>query len=277
MTPGDSEAFHPFHSDQRFMKSLQRRSVSSLILLAFGCIAAFLPIRAAQIVYYVDGVSGNNPTRANDLLVRDRMVSLGHTVTTVLDSLGTAADTVGKDLIVISSSIQSGDMATYATTSLRTLALPIIDYESALYDELLMGASGANPVNQMSLTITLPAHPLAAGLSGTLNVYNSPGTMSNGVAGTLGSDATVVATLTTGEPAIFTYNTGNRLSDDTTLAAARRIGFFYNETGLTPNADGLKLLDATVNYALAPEPGSAMLLGTGLLGFMLLASRRRAP
>jgi hypothetical protein len=39
-------------------------------------------------------------------------------------------------------------MATFATNSLRTLPLPIIDYESALYDELLMGASGANPVTR---------------------------------------------------------------------------------------------------------------------------------
>ena len=258
------------------MKSLQRRSPSCFILVAFCCAAAFVPIRAAQVLYYVDGVNGNNPTRANDLLVRDRLVSLGHTVTTVLDSSGTIADTVGKDLIVISSSIQSGDMAAFATSSLRTLPLPIVDYESALYDELLMGASGLNPTNQIALTITLPAHPLAAGLTGTLNVYGVAASMSNGIAGTLGTDATVVATLTTGEPAIFNYNTGNRLSDDTTLAPARRVGFFFNETGLNPNADGFKLFDASVNYALVPEPGSTMVMGTGFLGFALIARGRRA-
>jgi hypothetical protein len=254
-----------------------KHSVS--IPFAVICLLSLLrpfTIRAAQIVFYVDGVTGGQPNRVGDIPVRDRLISLGHTVTTVLDSSGTIADTVGKDLIIISSSIQSGDMAAYATSSLRTLALPIIDYESALYDELLMGASGTNPVTLTSLNITSPSHPLAAGLSGTTTVYSSPNTMSAGVTGTLGNDATVVATMTTGEPGIFTYPAGGRLSDNTTLVAARRIGFFLNETGVpSANADSFKLLDAAVAYALVPEPGCASLFAFGVLGLTLRRGRRR--
>jgi hypothetical protein len=225
------------------------------VLLAFVCTEPLLPLHGAAVVFYVDGVSGGQPTAAGDILVRNRLISLGHTVTTVLDSAGNVADTVGKDLVVISSSVQSGDMAAYATNSLRTLPLPILDYEPALLDELLMGASGNNVDFQTSLIITEPTHPLAAGFSGTKVVYNTAGMMAFGVAFTLGTDATVVATSEAGDPAIFTYEKGSRLSDDSTIAAARRIGFYFNAVGApNANADGLTLFDAAVGRALIPEP-----------------------
>ncbi len=88
----------------------------------------------------------------------------------------------------------------------------------------------------------------------------------------MGSDAIVVATVATGDPAIFTYDSGNRLSDNFTLAAARRIGFYFNEPGVPgANADGLRLFDSAVSYALIPEPTCVSLLAIGFGG---LASRR---
>ena len=243
-------------------------------LITLSCLAAWEPVGAAEILFYVDGVAGNAPTRAGDIVIRDRLIALGHNVTTVNDSAGTITDVIGKSLIIISSSIQSGDLATFATTSLRTLALPILDYESALYDELLMGASGTNPTGLSTLNITLPAHALAAALTGAPAVYTGANVMSVGVTGTLGTDATIVATIASGEPAIFTYGTGNRLSDNTTIAAARRIGFYLNEPAATAfTADGLKLFDSAVNYALVPEPGSAFIMAAA---FLCVAGSRRS-
>jgi hypothetical protein len=245
------------------------------VWLVFACLGAFRSADAASIVFYVDGVSGGLPTRAGDIPVRNRLISLGHTVTTINDSAGTAADTVGKDLIVISSSVQSADMSAYAISFLSTAPLPILDYEPALFDELLMGASGNNIDAQSSVTITTPTHPLAAGFTGSVTVYNTPGMMAFGVPGTLGTDATVVATSDFGDPAIFTYDKGKRLSDDLTVAAARRVGFFFNEVGVPgANADGFKLFDTAVGYALVPEPACSTLLGIFLLGFASRHARR---
>lgn len=256
------------------MKALKSCLWLSIIVPAWSCFFAAAPLNGAAVVYYVDGVSGGQPTAPGDIAVRDRLVSLGHTVTTVLDSAGTASDTVGKNLVVISSSVQSTDMANYAINSLVTLPLPIINYEPALYDELLMSASGNNVVSQTSLIITDPTHPLAAGFSGTKVVYNTPDQMAFGVAFTLGTDATVVATSEAGDPAIFTYDPGDRLSDESTVAAARRIGFYFNAVGVqSVNSDGFLLFDAAVNRALIPEPGSIALLTTGLIG--LSWKRRR--
>ena len=231
-------------------------------------------LHAAAVVFYVDGVSGGQPTAAGDIAVRNRLMSLGHTVTTVLDSAGAATDTVGKNLVVISSSVQSGDMANYAVNSLLRLPLPIIDYEPALFDELLMGASGNNVDFQTSLIIADPTHPLAAGFSGTKMVYSTAGQMAFGVAFTLGSDATVVATSEAGDPAIFNYDLGDRLSDESTLAAATRIGFYFNAVSVPgANSDGFRLFDAAVDHALIPEPSTITLLMTALIG--LISARRR--
>jgi len=195
-----------------------------------------------------------------------------------LDSAGTVTDTVGKDLIVISSSVQSTDMANYAIASLVTLPLPILDYEPALYGELLMGADGPNATLQTSLIITDPTHPLAAGFSsGTRVVYTTANTMDFGVSFTLGSDAKVIATSEAGDPAIFTYERGDRLSDDSTLAAARRIGFFFNTVGVpNANSDAFRLFDAAVDRALIPEPSSMALLAALFVPLGSARSRYRS-
>ncbi len=96
--------------------------------------------------------------------------------------------------------------------------------------------------------------------------------MAFGIAFTLGTDATVVATSEAGDPAIFTYEKGSRLSDDNTIAAALRIGFYFNAVGVpNVNADGLTLFDAAVGRALIPEPAS---FGLCVLGLSALSSRR---
>jgi hypothetical protein len=255
------------------MRALRCHLWLRIALLGLNCFVT-VRLNGAAVVFYVDGVSGGQPTAAGDIAVRNRLISLGHTVTTVLDSAGTMTDTIGKNLVVISSSVQSTDMANYAINSLMTLTLPIIDYEPALYDELLMGASGNNIDLQTSLIIADPTHPLAAGFSGTKIVYSTAGQMAFGVAFTLGTDATVVATSEAGDPAIFTYDKGDRLSDDSTLAAALRIGFYFNAVGVPgANSDGFRLFDAAVNQALVPEPNSIALLTMAFLGFT--ARRRR--
>jgi hypothetical protein len=89
---------------------------------------------------------------------------------------------------------------------------------------------------------------------------------------TLGSDATLVAASEAGDPANFTYDLGDHLSDESTIAAATRIGFFFNAVGVPgANSDGFRLFDAAVGRALISEPSSIALLITALVG---LSARR---
>jgi hypothetical protein len=238
-------------------------------ILQFVSIAALLAVctligvshsRAANIVFYVDPAPVNGvPTAAGDLVVYQYLTNLGHTVTVILDSLGQAADLPGKDLVLISSSVGSGDMAAYSIGTLRTVNLPIISIEPALFDELLMAPNFTNPGGQSSMTITPEGvgHCLAAGKTGSVLVVNGSGTFSFATE-PLGPGALVIARgdqPAGAPPAIFLYDTGSVLMDGTTAAANKRIGFFMNATtGTGWNAAAFEFLDSALNYALPLTP-----------------------
>jgi hypothetical protein len=74
-----------------------------------------------------------------DNAVSNRLASLGFAVTRVDAIASVSGDANGKDLIVVSSSVASGDVATKFTAS----PVPLIDGESAIYDELGMDSSNS--------------------------------------------------------------------------------------------------------------------------------------
>ena len=105
----------------------------------FAAILGLGSLPAAEIVFYVDGVTGGAPNNARDLVLRDRLVNQGHIVTTILDSAGQVGDLSGKDLVLISSSTQSGDIAAFATATLRTADLSLMLCQNGV--TLLFGSS----------------------------------------------------------------------------------------------------------------------------------------
>src|SRR5207253_6509521 len=98
-------------------------------------------------------------------------------------------------------------------------------------------------------------HPLAAGfLAGLLTVTTSPQTFSQGtpvgahIVATLAADPTMAL--------LYAYEKGDKGVDGFVMPA-RRVFFFYeNNTAAAVNADGLKLFDAAVDFAMRPLTGS---------------------
>jgi hypothetical protein len=112
--------------------------------------------------------------QAGDNPVSNRLVSLGFTVTRIDAPASVTADANGKDLIVISSSVTSGDVATKFTAS----PVPVINGEPALFDELGMDANnaGGTSVTGTNLTIVNCVHPMAAGFpAGPVTVITASG------------------------------------------------------------------------------------------------------
>jgi hypothetical protein len=223
---------------------------------------------AAEILF----VGSTNPPTSSDQFVIDRLTTvLRHNVTLVTGPGSTTADALGKQLVIVSSSVTSGDV----NTKFRDVPIGVVNWEQALWDDFqLATAGGGNPAAQTDIIIRPEnaSHPLAAGLpAGTHTVYSSPQTISAG--GTsLGLGAIHVADTTTGLPAIVGYETGGLLAD-ATPAAGRRVGIFYENTALdAANPTGLALFDAAVGWALVPEPGA---LGVAVLGMAAVAFRRR--
>jgi hypothetical protein len=250
------------------------RLSAALIAFALVTLAGFDPgidggrARAAQILF----VGSTDPPTSSDQAVIQRLTStLGHNVTLVTGPASTTADALGKQLVIVSSSVTSGDV----NTKFRDVPIGVLTWEQALWDDFqLATAGGGNPAAQTDITIRPQnaGHPLAAGLApGNYTVYSSPQTISAG--GTsLGLGAIHVADTATGLPAIVGYETGGLLAD-ATPAAGRRVGFFFENTALdAANPTGLALFDAAVGWAIVPEPGA---LGLAVLAMAAVSLRRR--
>jgi glucose/arabinose dehydrogenase/PKD repeat protein len=192
-----------------------------------------------------------NPASLNaaDSAVRARLQTLGYTVTTVSDAGSTPADATGKRLIVISSSSLSGNV----NTKFRTANVPVITWEPGLWDDFGMTAgAGYLSSAQTSVVITNPAHPLAAGLTGTVPVATTAGGLSQG---SPNGNAAFVATIPGGSLAVdFGYDTGAAMPG--LSAPARRIGLFMGDaTAATFTSQGWALFTAAVNWAVGGGGG----------------------
>ena len=191
---------------------------------------------------------------------------------------GSSAD--GFDLVMISSTLNSGTVrGKYEDTPVA-----LMNWEQALFrqeaGEYNMSVGGTTGNDQTDIIITDPTSPLAAGLSGTVTVFDSPATTQFGT-GSLGAGVNGVATAANGSDfAIFSADVGDALLGDGSegnpdVAAGRRVMFFIQDSSfnnLTP--EGIQLFDAAVAWAVVPEPSSAVLGFMGLLG-LLMARRRK--
>jgi PKD repeat protein len=186
--------------------------------------------------------NGGSPI-AGDRAIRDRLVASGYSVTVVDDGVAQASAATGKDLVLISSSVTASAL----NTTFRDTTVPIISWEHALFDDLGMTASpGTLRSSQRNLVITSPGHPLAAGLSGTVQVATTTGNFGSGVPG---ANAVVVATVPgTTAAGIFAYEAGVTMPGR--AAPARRVGLFMADATPTKlTAMGKSLFDAAVLWA----------------------------
>jgi hypothetical protein len=205
------------------------------------------PVAAAcrtQSILFVAGAAEAS-LNADDAAVVAHLRAAGYTVTVVDDNLVQTSDANGKQLVIISSSVTSG----LVSTKFTNLAVPVITWEDALYDEMgltLDGAAGHGIQNsQQTVSIAAPGHPLGAGLSGVVTANAAPATYSWGAPA---ASAVIAATLSGANPSavIFGYESGAAMIGQS--APARRIGFMGGHASFT--SDGWALFDAAVTWAL---------------------------
>lgn len=194
-------------------------------------------------------ITGNLTLNNGDNAIKTRLESLGYAVEVKLASASATADATGKALIIISATITSGHVGSKFTN----VAVPVINCEQALFDDLKMASSASGNTGtfsgQTQLNITGAGHPLAAGLpNGLATVCTSGQKFSWAVPG---ANAVTVATLSSNaaNALIFGYESGTAMVG--LNAPARRLGFFFeNSTASFLNANGLALFDAAINWAL---------------------------
>jgi hypothetical protein len=212
-------------------------------------------------------VVGNTTLGAGDAAIQTRLQNLGYTVTAKSGPASAAADATGKALVVISSTVTSSDV----NTKFRTATVPVLLWESALYQQNYMGLAGPTSgtdygtiAGQTQVTITNPTHPMAAGLSGNVAVTTSAQTLSWGRPNANAvSVAKVLGDTTNPRQVIFGYDKGAVMPGLT--APARRVGFLLEDaTAGALAANGGALFDAAVQWVVAPS-GAAPMAGQAAL------------
>lgn len=125
-------------------------------------------------------VAGSAEIDAYDQPFYDVLVKLGAEITVVPGPRASATDAEGRCLVVVSASANGSDVA----GKFRDVTVPFVTWEYAIYDDMLMtGAAqdtdfgAADP--EEDIDIVDDAHPMAAGLSGTVTVAEpAPGRLS---------------------------------------------------------------------------------------------------
>ena len=166
----------------------------------------------------------------------------------------TIDDAEGKRLIFISESISSRD----SEDTFKAAKLPIICGESYIYDDL--GMTGPKPRTDFGrdrgqmLLLQRHDHPLAADiLSDTVRVLERETSLTFGRPS---ENASIIATLPDGKPAIFAYHRGDTMVDG--IAPAARIGLFTSNSAMGELTEhGAALVNAAVqeksDTALLPQ------------------------
>jgi autotransporter-associated beta strand protein len=214
-------------------------------------------IKVARIEMPVLFVVGNATNlNASELAISNRLQTYGFTVQPVGDSASTTGDAAGKNLVLISSTVTSGNV----NTKFREVAVPVINWEYLLEDDFgFTGDADAlrfTTGSQAQISMTNTAHPLAAGLAGIQTVTAAPSSFSWGEPG---GSPIIIGRLNdgSGHPCLYAYETNAPMSIGN--AAARRVHIFLNnDTFAALNATGVTLFDAAVSWTTGqPLPSAA--------------------
>ena len=193
-------------------------------------------------------IVGAKPLQRADNQLHAELAAAGLEVEDVLDGMSSTAGAEGKRLIVISYSIESANVR----GKFNEVKVPVIVMEHVLLDGLGMtSASGHGWLHNVSqITITAPpGNPLAAGFTGDVTIFTSPG----GVFwGDPAPTALKIATAKgTNRTVLFGYEAGVMMVGRP--APAKRLLFFLGahlDNAPALNPDGLKLLRAAIDWSL---------------------------
>ncbi|MDB5106797.1 MAG: hypothetical protein JWP91_4486 [Fibrobacteres bacterium] len=210
-------------------------------------------------------VAGSASLTSADAFIKRRLETLGHIVTVKAAASTVTADAVGRSLIVVSSTVASGDVGSKFSAS----AVPLITWENAILDDLGMtgltaGTDYGTTGNQTQATVFTAAcdratmytaakgyadgcHDLAAGITGTFGLYTLPAQVAWGKPG---ANAIKIASQADNAAKVIEFAYDANAAMPGRAAPARRVFLFLSDLS-APNATGraLALFDNAVYWA----------------------------
>lgn len=231
-----------------------KRTITSFFVLTLLVILLGPALLLAQgnVLFLVGDANNLN---ASDGYIKFILEQKGYTVTLVSDELSDpAVDVVGQDIILVSSTVASGDVADFGTVT-----LPLAVWEQADLDDYYMTSSQGNQNPEENIiTIVDDTHPLATGLSGNILLSEAGGIC----AGVPYQSAEIIGVVTDDntQAAWFVYEQGDSLDPSRStvagfpadgLAPAMRIGLPFNDpTFTTHTPEATTVLMNSVDYML---------------------------
>lgn len=186
-------------------------------------------------------VRGAGTATAGDEIMIGRIKAHGFAeVVVVSDAAVTAQSVTGSDLVVISSSAESGPLQ----AKLKDIPIPVLCVEDAEFTKMGMASAGDHAAGITQVVIV--GGPLVGTASGTLTISSKTGEL--GWA-TPAASALKGATLPGdgNKLVVFGYEKGAQMTS--LVAPARRAGFAIREQlAANLNADGIKLFDSILEW-----------------------------
>ena len=192
-------------------------------------------------------VVGSTPLNAGDAAVLAKLNNKGYNVTVKDQHQATTAQASGKGLVIISSTVHSGNIGSKYTH----VNVPVLTWESWLYDDLKMTGTQVDHDYGSGWGYTKlvrqNSHPISAGLSGTRTVmthsedyrWGKPSANAVKVAYPDGASS---------HTAIFAYEAGDHMVGKD--APAKRIGWFFDDDSASKlTADGWRYFTQAVAWA----------------------------
>lgn len=191
-------------------------------------------------------VVGNTTLSAVDTAIKTRLQNLGLTVVIKSAATAVSTDATGKRVVVISDSVAP----TSVNTKFRAVTVPVVTLSSQLFDDMGMCSTTSGNFGttaaQKNVTITNASHPMAGGLSGTVQVTSATTTFGWGK---LNANGVKIAALTTDSTKAtdFGYEANSVMPGLT--APKRRVGFFYAASSTSLTTSGGLLFDNAIKWA----------------------------
>ena len=229
------------------MKKIILLMFVAFVLLFVSCVTTSAPAKLGGTVLYIAKIDPE--IHPHDAAIIARLEGLGFTVTPMYAKDVTGEEAADYDYIYMSESNSSGDVkAKFILTE-----KPILSCEMFIGDEMGFtgtekNVSNGNKENLYSeIKIVKPGHPLAAGLSGNVAVYDSIGIMGFGKPG---GDVQVIATAPDDPEVAFIYmyekGAKNLLGD--VVPGLRVWHYLFENYGEITTPDGWILWEAAVRY-----------------------------
>ncbi len=198
-----------------------------------------------QILFVGTGIPADDKTI-------DHLESLGFAVSFIKDNEVSGEDAVSYDLVFVGESSGSA----YIGKKFMDSPVPVVYAEPYALDDVHLSQADSGLFgsyeNQDSISIDDSDHPLAAGLSDTIKVYNQAGNVNFG---TPGEEAITIATTADDDSkaTIFAYEKGAENVNGDPVPARQVATFLFAGQEEVMTEEGWKLINASVKWALGIE------------------------